>query len=331
MAVDFESFEKQQTRAAFLGTLFCFFVHQLYLLVAVVLGWASMHSGPLAELSVASVVPGFLACFFIVHFAIVSPFLHSGSLKAGSPGRWLFAAALWAAPLFSFAYWVGDFKQALHAVDFSYSLVASLSVSLILYWRAKSGWALSFGIAAGVFFPLFVLDDILGPFHPVWVFSTLEPSVYLMRSVSTSFAVLAACFYPIPLVGRAPSSLSERRFLLLLFSLLGSLLCLFQCSSFSTPGALGPDLNWIACLALVFFLRRKDAFGQRAYLGLSVLYAVSLIAQWSILVGASEGAAIDQAKLLYVPLLLGVVASEWAARWRRTAAAYLPNRSLGET
>jgi hypothetical protein len=318
MPFDPDTVEIEQKKSAFFGTLFCVLLLQAYVPIAVGLGWASIHSGPLAELPSWGLVPGFVACFVVVHFAIVAPFLHSGSLKNGSSlGRSLFAAALWSVPLFAFAYWVGDFKQALHAVDFSFSLLASLCTALILYRRAQSPWALSLGVAAGVFFPLFVLDDILGPFNPAWVFSTLEPSVYLLRAVGTSVAVLSACFYPIPVLGRVPSGLGERRFALLLLTFVGGFLCLFESSSFNeVPGPLSPDLNWIASLSLIFFLQRKDVFGRRSYVGLSIFYAASLFTQCTALVISSEGTAVDQVKLLYLTLILGVVVTELRVRWR---------------
>jgi hypothetical protein len=196
--------QRRSRRAWIVGAL-CLVLVFAYLPLGWATGSARFFTGP----RMIFTGPGKIFALYFPAFALgvyavlLSPLLRSGFLKPEqNPGRLVAALSLWGLPLLSFAYWLGDFKGALHAYDLSIFIFAALTIPLALYWRTGSERVLAVAVALIAFVPLFVVEDILGPFSPLWVYASEGPGFYNLRTLCVAFALGLACTAPVPQIGR---------------------------------------------------------------------------------------------------------------------------------
>jgi hypothetical protein len=319
--IDWQAKRKAQSIKA---VLFCYFLLQSYLLISWCTGEATFFWGPRAVmpgLTWKSLCVYYSAFTLALYIAVLAPFLQSDFLGEGaSDWRFVFAFLIWAIPLSSFAYWMGDFRGALHAYDLGLFLFAALAIPLILYRRSRSKGALVLGVSLMAFSPLFLMEDILSPFSPLFVYATQSPWVYAYRTLGVAVSILFAVQCPLPRWGKAPEWVAPARFGLVLLSIASALFCLLDwAKTAEAPSPFSPELNWVGYCALIYFVARKDRFGQKAFSLLAIFHSACLTAQAGFLLLNMEASMVSQIHLLLTTLGAGVVLS--LLRKRRSIVA----------
>lgn len=144
----------------------------LYSVVALWLGWAEWDWGKRAyqdRVIFRCFLEGVLV-WVLIRWGLVFPqskwvWKHEGEglsrFQAIS-----FSTILLCLPLIGFAYWVGDVRTVLQAQEVAISIVPAVLLSTLIYdtTRKVSQWAFSLWFL--IFFQLFLVGEILGPFHP---------------------------------------------------------------------------------------------------------------------------------------------------------------------
>ncbi|MBY0371615.1 hypothetical protein K2X33_13085 [bacterium] len=296
----------------------CFLVLFAYLPLAALFSWVGFYPGP------RMLTPGPLWMFagalpvlvLVVHRALVAPFTNAHLLKKAMPLRKLLPiVALWVLPIASFAYWVGDYRLAVHALDISLLLFAAFAIPVALFWRTGERGILSIGIGLFVFASLFVVDDILGPLSPLWVYAAEGTQVYTVRTLCCGLAVALAIFSPLSRSARA-TALNGLYRLALGFLALGSAGAAVAAwfGDSTAAGLVSPNLNAIGYLGLLYFYGRMDVFGQKAFLLVSGVVQGALMAQ-ALFIFWSADASVE-AQLTLFTNTLGVFLNAWEVRRR---------------
>ncbi len=275
-----------------------------------------MHSdGPWLTLVVG--LPVFVLA---VHGLLIAPFLHGGFLKSQeAPARLLLASTLWAIPLLSFAYWQGDFRNSLHAYDVGVFLVAALGIPLTIYWRTANRFALSVGVATITFLTIFVVEDILGPFSPLWYYASMGPGLYSLRTLCLGAALALATWGPVPRVGRARGRSEALQLGLILLAAMSLVVVAGEASTdkiLLAPTLFRPDWNWLAYAALFYLVSRGTA--GRAVTALFALQALSCLGQFGYALFHPDAGPWNQVRILGLELGMVLTLNEF----RRRASAW---------
>lgn len=316
--MDWETLERNRVQRAWLLGAAATAVLFSFIPFGVLADLCRLYPGPrmLSDGPYLTLLVGFPLFVLGVHGLLISPFLFGGFLKAQeAPARLLLASLLWALPLLSFAYWQGDFRNALHAYDVGVYLVAGLGIPLILYWRTSNRLALSVGVATLTFLTVFVVEDILGPFTPLWYYASMGPGLYTLRTLCLGAALALAAWGPVPRVGRMRGRTEGVRLGLVLLTAMSVGVVAGEAGTekfLLSPTLFRPDLNWVGYAALFYFASRKSG-GRR----LAVLYAmvgVSLFGQLVYGLFHPDAGPWNQLRILGLELGTVLTFSE-ARRW----------------
>ncbi len=296
-----------------------------FLPVSVLLGWAKFFSGPrLLSPGLGPTILFYLPAYLgAIYFMLLAPFLQIRFLRSYErPLRFIGVFLLWGLPLFSFSYYLGDFKNSLHAYEVGWLLVAALGMPLVLFWRTGNSAVLLLGIGLGTFIPFFVVEDILGPFSPLYVYASQGPWMAFLRTGCVVGSLWIALFATVPVVGRKKESLPLLR--LGLVGLAGLSMAIVA-GEWAWPNQVAgarlfsPDLNWLGYLVLVYFLRRTDSFGKKAYWAASFSVAVSLAAQAVALILDQDSGHWGQIRFFNALLGLVLIGLELKRRFHKDA------------
>ncbi len=276
-----------------------------FLPLAAVFSWARFfvssqgNGSGLGQAAVAFVV--FASALYLT---VIAPFLHSGFLvPEEKPERLMVAFALWALPLASFAYWLGDFRNNLHAYDLVLFVFAALVAPLILYWRTGERAVLTLLTASIFFVPLFIIEDILGPFSPLFVYASDSTWLYTLRTLGVVLAITFAALIPVPRLGRAKSRLPAFRAIVIslcLLAFVNDLSCWVWRDLESADFVW--DFNWLGFLGMYYFFSRGDIFGRRAFVLVAALQAGSLLWQMIQVAGEWDSSVWTQGRLCYMAM-----------------------------
>ena len=302
----------------FVWGLLCLAVLFAYLPVAALFVWVRVFPGPRLQYPGVAWMLGVAAPVFMlaVYRMLVAPFFQTEYLVRAMPLRKLVPViALWALPVASFAYWMGDFRHAVHVMDLTLVLLAGLSIPLILFWRTGERAILSAGLGLSAFLNLFVVDDILGPLSPLWVYAAENAQVYLLRSLGCGLSLCLALFGPLPKSARVPAPAVRSAFAgLLVLSVVCMVLPLF---SVAGSPALLPAFNAAGFLGVVYFYGRADSSGTRGFLLVTGILEGALLAQSIFLLLGSDASLSSQLTLFTNVLGIGLTAWEVRRRIRR--------------
>lgn len=138
-------------------------------LVALALGWAKWELGPRAvtDFAALKIVVQAILFFAFVYFALISPlkkWVWIEETPLTSYQLIAFSSLVLSLPLISFAYWVGEVRTLLQAQEVTVSVIPPVVFSVLIFYKTRSvfEWALS--LSSMVFFHLFLINEILGPF-----------------------------------------------------------------------------------------------------------------------------------------------------------------------
>lgn len=317
----FEDIEPAQHRRAWLLAALSLATLFFFLPASAFLGWARFFPGPrLLRPGVGPTLVFYLPIFLGgIYFALLAPFLRAGFLvPLEKPLRLLAVLFLWGLPLLSFAYWMGDFKNAFHAYEAGWLFFGALAVPLILYWRTGATAVLCVGVGLGAFVPLFVVEDILGPFSPLWVYASEGPGLYFLRTFCVAAAVWIAAVGTVPKIGRAKENTAVFRLCTIALAVLSMGIQFGEWAASREAVGLrlfSPDLNWVGYLVLLYFLRRTDRFAKRAFMAVSVLLVLSLLAQTGLLVWTEDSGHWGQLRFFTSLVGIAMVGLQVQRRW----------------
>lgn len=316
---EIDEWESRRHRRAWVLGAICLAILFAYLPLGKILGSARYFAGPRLALSGIATTLGFHLPVFLVGVwgILVAPLLQANFLlPEQKPTRLLAALVLWGLPLLSFAYWLGDFRGALHAYDLSIFIFGALTIPLTLYWRTGSSQVLAMGVALIAFVPLFVMEDILGPFSPLWVYASEGPGFYNLRTLCVALALAVACLAPVPQIGRVKFRETVFRQGLISLAALSMLINLVDWAWGSVASLVffSPELSWVGYLGLLYFFRRTDAFGRKAFVAVAALQGSALLLQLAIIFWNPDGGLWEQARLLLACLGLTLLGSELQRR-----------------
>ena len=214
-------------------------------------------------------------------------------------------------------------------------LFASVAIPLVLFWRTAEVGILYVGVGLIAFVPFFVVDDILGPFSPLWVFATQGPGVFFLRTACVSGALFLAAFGTLPKWGKDRGTLAMLR--------LGLVAMALASAGLQIAGWVGTadesiaryfsEMNWLGFAGLLYFLRRPDRFGKHSFVFLASLFAVSLVFQGVEIVRSLDESHWAQLRLFICLMGTGLVTVELFRRWRvyKKYRRYAPARAVPQT
>lgn len=139
-------------------------------LLALLLGWAQWDWGKPAFSDWAWVKGLTLFGIFLLstHFFLVLPVVHwVWKPQENSSNRFKLislSAGLLSLPLISFSYWWGEVRTLLQAQEVTMSIIPAVVLSVLIYDCRRKSEVWSFALASMVFFNLFLVNEILGPF-----------------------------------------------------------------------------------------------------------------------------------------------------------------------
>lgn len=300
----------------------------VFLPLGAALGWSRFFSGPrLHTTGLWATLAGLPLFWLGVHGVLLSPLVKSGFLKPGEkPERLLAAFVLCCLPLVSFSYWLGDFRNSLHAYDLAVFAFAALAIPLAIFWRTGSAAALSVGVALTAFIPLFVVEDILGPFSPLFVYASQQPALYSLRTLCVAAALGVATLTPVPVLGRVKRDPAFRAAVVLFISI-SLLINATQIYLDWGTSVISLDLNFVAYLALLYFFNRTDAFGKKVFLALGFLQCASLLWQLGYCLSLEDAGVWVQAQILFAATGLLAVGTQLQRRLQQSSKSYFGRRT----
>ena len=187
----------------------------------------------------------FVIYAFFVHFILVWPmtaFVYPQYRdKWVLPLRSLAVFLLLAAPLASFSYYLGTFREPLHYFEAALSVFPACLIAILYYEKAQRGWVFSLVLSLFSFIPLMVTNDLLGPFPVFWNYATTDGGFYFLRVLSPLVALWVMIFLT---RDSKPTRLNFSYGLIIL----ASVLC----------GVRFWDFEWLVFLFLAFFLTQKS-------------------------------------------------------------------------
>jgi hypothetical protein len=150
---------------------------------------ARAAAGPVAGIADAAVC--LVLCVFFVLTVLVWPMGFAGYLHPESPWpRVLVAGTLWCLPAVGFGYFVGEYINGLQIYDYLIAIVVPVTSAVVFYRRTQKWVETALFLSLALFFGIFVIGDILGPFPTFVRFASGAVASYALRTIF-SFAVLA--------------------------------------------------------------------------------------------------------------------------------------------
>lgn len=334
LTMDWETLERNRVQRAWLLGAAAIALLFSFLPLGVLSDLARLYPGPRLQTDGPwlTLLVGLPLFTLGVHGLLILPFLNGGFLKAQeAPARLLLASLLWAIPLLSFAYWQGDFRNSLHAYDVGVYLIAGLGIPLILYWRTSNRFALSVGVASTTFLTVFVVEDILGPFSPLWYYASMGPGLYTLRTLCLGAALALSAWGPVPRVGRVRGRAEGVRLGLALLMAMSSAVVLGEAGTekfLLSPTLFRPDSNWVGYLVLFYFSTRKT--DARLLTALYALQAVSVLGQLGYGLFHPDAGPWNQLRILGLELGAVLTIAE-ARRWFSVSRAGSYTKSFRST
>jgi len=152
-------------------------------------GWAERAYIPHAGLELLLTAGIFLfGVFFFLVFPTVHLIYNEANERFQGLARVVFVTLLLSLPLISFSYYLGHIREALDYTETGLFLFVPLFTQVLLYERFRSPVVLTLGLFVGFFLPLFVVNDLMGPFKAFVNYAPLDMTLYFMHR---GFAVAA--------------------------------------------------------------------------------------------------------------------------------------------
>lgn len=102
--------------------------------------------------------------------------------------RVMLATFLMLIPVLSFAYSLGNFREALDYSETAVSLGLVLFTQVLIFEWTRSVLFFSIGTMLGIFMPLFVVNELLGPFPVYFSYAPHNMTLYLLHRLCAAAA-----------------------------------------------------------------------------------------------------------------------------------------------
>lgn len=171
-------------------------------LIAMGLGWAQWELGPkaLVDFSVVKISLQALCFFCFVYFLLVKPIKEWVWIEGTSLTSFQLIAIstlLLSLPLVAFAYWLGEVRTLNQAQEVSVSVIPSVLMSVLIFNHRRNLFEWAFSLTAMLFFSLFLVNEILGPFKTYIYLLACDNRFEVLRAVvpACSIALYYRCCY----------------------------------------------------------------------------------------------------------------------------------------
>lgn len=140
--------------------------------IAIVLGWAQWEWGPraLADFSNIKLLTQGIFFFIFVYSLLILPlkkWVWISETSLSSFQLIAFSTTVLSLPLMGFAYWVGEVRTVIQAQEVTISIIPAVLLSVLIYHNTQSLLQWSLSLATMVFYYVFMVNEILGPFKTV--------------------------------------------------------------------------------------------------------------------------------------------------------------------
>ncbi len=327
-----EELEEKKAKRGWVILLWASLAFFAYLPMSWVLGEAEFFAGSLLKIKGATEtlllsIPLYLLSVYVLlaaHFAR-SKFVVPGQ----KPARLAIAFLLWGLPLASFSYWMGDFTGALYAHTTMIALAGALAVPLLIFWRTGSLGPLAIGIGVLSAVSVFVVEDILSPFSPLFVYAAQTARLQTLRTLSLVGAVLIATLYPVPVMGRVKERAQTMRATLIALAALSFGLFVWE-SVGGSARLIAPETSWVCLVALALFFDRRDRFSQTAFTLIASVQGLLSLLQFVVDVMLPDGSASGQLHLLLEAWTTVWISRELKRRWVQRRLRQVSGRPLSD-
>jgi hypothetical protein len=109
--------------------------------------------------------------------------------------RLMVLTALVVAPLLSYAYYTTEKTMLSPSQEIFLSVIPTAIWAVVLFERFQGRAIFALTLAFGVYFNLFVCNDLMGPFRTYFNYASHSPLFYWFRFVSAAISVLTALFF----------------------------------------------------------------------------------------------------------------------------------------
>lgn len=133
------------------------------------------------------------ATFFLLVFPTVHWLYSEGTEKLQGPARVIAVTTLLFLPVMSFAYYLGHFREAIDYVETALFLFVPIFTQVLLFEKERSPLVLALGLFVGIFTPVFVVNDLMGPFKTFYNYAPIDMTAYYMHRGLSVVAVAYAC------------------------------------------------------------------------------------------------------------------------------------------
>ncbi len=134
---------------------------------------------------------------FTIFFFLIFPTVHwlysEGTEPFQGPARVIAVSTLLFLPTMAFAYYLGNFKVGLDYVETVMFLAVPIFTQVLLFEKERSPLVLTLGLFAGIFPPLFLMNDLMGPFSVLINYAPVDMTAYYMHRGLSVVAVAYAC------------------------------------------------------------------------------------------------------------------------------------------
>ena len=163
------------------------------------MGVASLSLGELAFAphAVTSLLATAAVSLFATFFLLVFPTVHwlysEGTEKFQGPARVMAVTTLLFLPVMSFAHYLGHFRESIDYVETALFLFVPIFTQVLLFEKERSPLVLTLGLFVGIFPPVFVVNDLMGPFRTLYNYAPVDMTAYYMHRGLALVAVAYAC------------------------------------------------------------------------------------------------------------------------------------------
>ncbi len=149
-------------------------------------GRAGTHLLALAAISL-------FGTFFLLVFPTVHWLYSEGSELFQGPARVIAVSTLLFLPVISFAHYLGHFKVSIDYIETTLFLFVPIFTQVLLFEKERSPLVLTLGLFVGLFPPIFVVNDLMGPFPTLFNYAPIDMTAYYMHRGLSFVAVAYAC------------------------------------------------------------------------------------------------------------------------------------------
>ncbi len=136
----------------------------------------------------------YVGSFFFLVFPTAYLLYNENSESYRGLPRVMLVTVLMLIPVLSFAYSLGNFRETLDYSETAVSLGVAIFTQVLIFESTRSVLVFSVGTALGLFMPLFVVNELLGPFFVYFTYAPQDMTIYWLHRLSAG-AALTYCFW----------------------------------------------------------------------------------------------------------------------------------------